>query len=109
MSRLLLVTILLLVFAPGASAMRWLDDPPADTTPPVITIAGPTTAEASSSSGADVQYNPSATDETAPPSPTVTCSPPPGMFGIGTTPVHCSAFDAAGNEGVADFNVVGID
>jgi outer membrane protein assembly factor BamB len=76
-----------------------------DTTPPVITIPGTVTVTATSSSGAVVTFNVTATDpdDVA----TVTCAPSSGsLFPIGTTAVGCNAVDTAGNTANASFDVV---
>lgn len=70
-----------------------------DTTPPVITVPGPITAEATSPQGAAVDFSVSAfdlVDEDVP----VTCTRQSGdVFPLGATIVGCSATDAAGNTG----------
>jgi hypothetical protein len=77
-----------------------------DTTDPVVTVPAPITAEATSPTGAVVTFTATATDETAPANPAVTCSPASGStFPIATTTVTCSATDAAGNTGSASFTV----
>ena len=79
---------------------------PSDTTPPVVTVPSDITAEATSSSGAVVTFSVSATDETSPANPAVTCDWPSGStFPLGTTNVDCSATDDAGNTGHGYFNV----
>jgi hypothetical protein len=76
-----------------------------DTTPPVLSLPGNMTAEATSSSGAAVSFTASATDDN-PAQPQVTCTPASGStFAIGTTPVTCSATDAAGNTASGTFTV----
>jgi hypothetical protein len=80
-----------------------------DTTPPVVTVPSDITAEATSSSGAVVDFSAqvSATDETSPANPVVTCSPASGStFPLGTTPVDCQATDDANNTGHGYFNVI---
>ncbi len=78
-----------------------------DQTPPVLALPGTITAEATGPNGAAVTYAVSATDETAPLSPAVTCSPASGStFALGTTAVSCSASDAAGNTATGSFSVV---
>ncbi len=78
-----------------------------DTTPPVVGVPADVTAEATSASGAAVTYTaPTATDEN-PANPAVSCNPASGStFGLGITPVVCSATDAAGNTGTSQFNVI---
>jgi HYR domain len=79
--------------------------PPPDTTPPVLTVPGDITAEATSSSGAAVTFSASATDDTDP-SPTVLCSPASGStFHLGDTTVSCTASDASTNTSQATFKV----
>jgi len=80
-----------------------------DTMPPQITVPADMTVDATSPTGAVVEFTATATDED-PSSPTVTCSPPPGaMFPINSTGdvtvVECSAVDAAGNSATAHFAV----
>ena len=79
---------------------------PTDTTPPVVTVPSDITAEATSSSGAVVNFSVSATDETSPANPAVTCDWNSGdTFPLGTTPVTCEATDDALNTGYGSFNV----
>jgi X-Pro dipeptidyl-peptidase len=53
-----------------------------------------------------VNYQANATDM-YPPSPAVTCSPPPGTFPVDTaTTVTCTAADAAGNAATGSFEVL---
>ena len=81
-------------------------DPAADTTPPVVTVPGPITNEATSPDGAVVTFNATAEDARDG-SVEVSCTPPSGStFPIGTTSVSCSATDAAGNTSTATFNVI---
>jgi hypothetical protein len=78
-----------------------------DTTPPVVTVPGPVTAEAAGAAGSAVTYTGAAASDVvdgvvAP----VSCAPASGaVFPIGTTIVTCSATDAAGNKGTATFAV----
>jgi hypothetical protein len=78
-----------------------------DTTPPVITAHPDVTVMAASSSTAVVNYAlPTATDFVDGALP-VSCSPASGStFGIGVTPVNCSATDAHGNSAKSAFNVI---
>jgi beta propeller repeat protein len=77
----------------------------ADTTPPVLTLPAPATVTATSSAGAAVSYTASATDDTDGDVPTP-CSPASGStFPLGTTPVACTATDAAGNTAFGQFPV----
>ena len=81
-------------------------DPP-DRTPPVLTVpSSPVIAEATSAAGAVVTYSVSALDNVDGPV-TPSCSPASGStFPLGTTSVHCTATDTAGNVGMATFTVV---
>jgi fibronectin type 3 domain-containing protein len=79
--------------------------PPApDTTPPTLHLPGNSTVEATSGSGATVNYTVTATDDTDP-SPSVSCNPPPGTFPLGTTTVNCTATDSSGNSASGSFTV----
>ena len=77
-----------------------------DTTPPVITVPADITTPATSPSGAAVDYSASANDDVDGPL-TPTCTPLASgeTFPAGTTTITCSAIDAAGNTGSAQFNV----
>lgn len=76
-----------------------------DTTPPVITVPGNLTAEATGPGGAVVTYTASATDLVDGSVP-VTCTPLSGAtFALGPTPVSCSATDAHGNRASGNFSV----
>jgi hypothetical protein len=78
---------------------------PTDTTPPVLTLPGNITTEATGPSGAVVSFTTSALDAVDGPV-AVTCLPASGStFAIGTTSVNCSAADAAGNSSAGSFNV----
>jgi hypothetical protein len=78
---------------------------PSDTTPPVLTVPGPLTVEATGSSGAPVNYVVIATDPEDGVLP-ASCSPASGsVFPLGTTTVVCSASDAAGNTTNGEFDV----
>lgn len=80
-----------------------------DTTPPVLTPPTDQTVEASGPFGAVVVYD----DGTATDAVGVTSGPTcPGSattFAIGTTSVTCTASDAAGNVGLASFDVTVVD
>jgi len=101
-------------FAPLVSGSAlWNDSgtggvqPTLDTTPPIITVplSSETTAEATSASGAIVNFNVAASDDVGVTSGP-TCNFSPGsLFGLGATTVQCSASDAAGNVGTASFTV----
>lgn len=78
---------------------------PADTTPPVLTVPGPQTVEATGSDGAVVAFTVSASDpdDTAGP---VSCLPSSGStFPLGNTTVNCSATDTNNNTGTGSFSV----
>ncbi|HYC60578.1 MAG TPA: HYR domain-containing protein [Thermoanaerobaculia bacterium] len=80
-----------------------------DTRPPVLSLPGDFTAEATSAAGAEVDFVTSATD-VVDGNVAVQCSPASGStFGLGTTLVSCSATDAAGNSSNGSFNVTVVD
>ena len=77
-----------------------------DTTPPVITVPGTITAEATSAAGAVVTYTASAFDKVDG-NVAVSCAPPAGStFPLGTTAVQCTATDSRGNTGSNSFTVI---
>jgi hypothetical protein len=77
-----------------------------DTTPPVLTVPAQAAVTATSSAGAAVSYTASAADETDGVMPPPACSPASGStFALGTTPVACTATDAAGNTASGQFPV----
>src|ERR1700693_705452 len=72
---------------------------------PSLTVPASVMVPATSPSGAAVTYQPSATDNVAVTS--VTCTKLSGTtFAIGTTPVTCTAADAAGNSTSGSFDVI---
>jgi hypothetical protein len=78
----------------------------ADTKPPVVTVPGTLTAEATSSAGAVVVYTASALDKVDG-NVAVSCAPPAGStFPLGTTAVQCTATDSHGNTGTGSFTVI---
>lgn len=78
-----------------------------DSVAPTLTLPATIIAEATSAAGAVVTFQTTATDETAPAAPPVTCSHSSGStFPIATTTVSCSAQDAAGNKRDGTFDVV---
>jgi hypothetical protein len=80
-----------------------------DTTAPALNMPGTVSVPASTSTDAIVTYSVTATDNKDS-APVVSCSPSSGTsFSIGTTPVACSATDAAGNRATGSFNVVVTD
>ena len=76
-----------------------------DSTPPVLKLPGIVNATATSRSGARVNFTVTATDNVDP-NPKVKCTPASGsLFPLGTTPVNCTATDAAGNTSNGTFKV----
>lgn len=76
-----------------------------DTTPPVLTLPSPITAEATSATGTMVTYSATANDNVDGPI-TPACNPASGStFPIATTTVTCTATDAAGNTATGSFTV----
>jgi hypothetical protein len=77
-----------------------------DTTPPTLTVPGSLVIEATSPSGAVVDYpSPSVSDDQDP-APAVACSPASGSpFPLGASTVTCTTTDAAGNSASATFAV----
>ena len=79
-------------------------------TPPVLTLPGPITAEATSSAGAAVTYAASSVDTEDNPDPTPVCSPVSGStFHLGTTTVTCSVRDTGGLSASGSFTVLVAD
>lgn len=77
-----------------------------DTTEPVINSPSGVTVEATSASGAVVNFSVTATDALDA-SPTLSVIPPSGsVFPIGSTQVVILSTDDAGNEATANFNVI---
>jgi len=76
-----------------------------DTTPPALAVPANKVVEATSPLGAIVTYAPTATDAVTT-SPEIECSPVSGsQFPFGTTTVHVTATDAAGNVTQKSFTV----
>jgi hypothetical protein len=76
-----------------------------DTTPPELALPGTVTADATSPTGAAVDYSVGATDN-ADPNPTVICGAASGsLFPVGNTVVQCTATDASGNTSSGEFIV----
>ena len=76
-----------------------------DTTPPILTLPPPITAEATGPGGAAVSYNTSALDLVDGGVP-VSCTQPAGtLFAVGTTLVTCSASDGRGLSTSGSFAV----
>ena len=80
----------------------------ADTTPPVLKLPDALTAEATSGSGASVNYAVSAVDIVNG-AVTPTCSRPPGLFPFGHTDVTCTVTDTHGNHASGSFSVTVAD
>ncbi len=99
---LVLVSVLALASGPLGRAASL-----ADTTKPVVASHADVTANATGASTAVTYTAPTATDETDPPNPAVSCSPASGSgFPLGSTLVTCSATDTAGNTGTSTFHVI---
>ena len=80
-----------------------------DTVPPVVTVPGSVTLQATSPSGAVYSFTASALDNVDGARATV-CTPASGStFAIGTTTVTCSATDNSGNSGNGTFAVTVVD
>jgi hypothetical protein len=77
-----------------------------DTTPPTLILPDDITVEATSSAGANVEFQVTAIDDVSE-NPTVECSAASGdLFPLGTTTVTCTATDEAGNTSdPGSFNV----
>jgi hypothetical protein len=76
-----------------------------DTTPPVLSLPGNLTLDATGPSGVTVTFTASATDLVDGGRP-VTCSPSSGsIFPVGPTTVNCSAKDLSGNTANGSFTV----
>ena len=77
-----------------------------DTTGPSLTLPASAAAEAAGPGGAPVFYAASASDLVSG-AVEISCVPVSGStFGIGLTPVICSATDADGNPSIAEFPVL---
>lgn len=82
-----------------------IEEPPADTEPPVIHGAVDLVVDAASPQGAIVPFSVHASDAIDP-APVLSCTPASGAtFPIGTTTVTCTATDASGNAASAIFAV----
>jgi len=78
--------------------------PPPDVSPPTLNLSD-VSVETSDTSGANVWYSATATDDRDS-SPTVTCTPLSGsFFRVGTTTVNCQAKDRSGNVATGTFIV----
>lgn len=76
-----------------------------DTTPPVLTLPGNITAEATGPQGAVVTFSATATDAIDGPVSVVYSRNPGTMFPLGVTVVTVSATDASGNKATGTFTV----
>ena len=77
-----------------------------DTTPPVLTVPGPITIEATGPGGAVVTYSGVSATDTVSGNLTPSCSPASGStFPVGTTTVNCTATDGSGNSTSKSFTV----
>lgn len=75
-------------------------------TPPVLTVPGNLTSEATSATGAAVTFAATATDAQDSPPPTPVCTPASGsIFPLGTTTVSCTATDSGGLSDTETFSV----
>jgi hypothetical protein len=88
------------LLAPGA---------PADRTPPVVTVPAPIVAEATSPSGAVVNFDAEANDAVDGSVPVWCDRASGGTFAIGQTMIACSATDASGNTASETFTVTVVD
>lgn len=76
-----------------------------DSTPPVLSLPGSLTVEATGPSGAQVSFAATALDDTDG-EVVVACTASPGsLFPVGTTTVTCSAVDAHGNTATGSFEI----
>jgi hypothetical protein len=77
-----------------------------DTTAPVLSMPADVTTTATSSSGSTATYQQATATDLVDGLVAVDCAPASGStFVPGATTVHCSAIDAAGNEGTGSFEV----
>jgi large repetitive protein len=77
-----------------------------DQTPPVVTVPGAITAEATGPAGASVSYSGVSAIDNVSGNLTPSCSPAPGStFPLGPTTVNCTATDGSGNNGSNNFTV----
>jgi len=90
----------------GASDTDTVQITVVDTTPPMLSVPANMTVEATSPSGAVVNYPPATASDAVDPAPLVSCAPPSGTtFPMGPTQVTCTATDFSGNSSQASFNV----
>src|SRR5262249_43690184 len=92
----------------GTATFHVTVSPPADTTPPVITVPADITAEATGAGGAAVTYTASAADGTT--LATFPSTPASGStFPLGATTVNCTATDSSNNTSTKSFTVTVVD
>lgn len=83
-----------------------IDDPVVDDTPPVFGDLPDVIEEATTPSGANVQFALPTADDDFDDEPSVSCEPSSGSaFGLGDTEVTCESFDASGNSSQKSFTV----
>jgi hypothetical protein len=75
-----------------------------DTTGPSLMLPGGIDTQATSASGANVQFSATAHDAVDG-ARGVSCSPGPGLFAVGTHVVSCSASDSRGNQSHGSFTI----
>lgn len=81
-----------------------------DRVDPEVTVPADIETEATSGSGAVVNYASATAFDDVDGVVTVTCDPVSGStFALGTTKITCNAFDTAGNEGVGFFDIKVVD
>jgi hypothetical protein len=82
-----------------------------DVTPPVLDVPADSTIEAQNASGTAHSYTATAMDAVDDETPRpLACTPVSGsVFALGTTTVHCSTSDSAGNSASASFKVTVAD
>jgi hypothetical protein len=81
-----------------------------DRVAPEVTVPANIETEATSGSGAVVNYALATALDDVDGVVTVTCNPVSGStFALGTTKITCNAFDTAGNEGVGFFDIKVVD
>lgn len=93
----------------GTSTTRTMTVTVGDTTPPVLTVPDDFTVEATGPDGAVVTYEASAVDNVDGPVPANCYAPSGTTFAIGTTTVHCFAYDSSSNEAKDEFKVTVAD
>jgi len=90
----------------GANWTLIVEEDTAANTPPTLNLPADITEEATSPSGATVNYSVSATDAEDDPDPTPSCAPASGsVFPLTTTTVNCSVTDGGGLTTLGSFDV----